>query len=144
MWEGDNDPLEWFEEGFDRIFNQAVAEMAEGSLFDLESMSLRPLYRLEVNDKEVKVSFDLPRVKKRKDVSLDVTEDAIKIEARTKNPVRLRLNPSGLAYAEFEKYLIRVRLPVKVEAAKARAKLVGGILTVRLPIRHKGKIVRVA
>ena len=143
MWEDDADQIERFEDGFDRIFTQAMAAMMERSLFDLESMSLRPLYRLELNDKEVRIAFDLPRVEKRKDVTLNVTEDALRIEARTRNPVKVKLRGPRQTHAEFGKYMIRVRLPVKVEAEKARAKLVGGILTVRLPIRHKGKAVKV-
>ncbi len=143
MWEEDTNLLERFEDSFDRIFSQAMAVM-ESSLFDLESMSLRPLYRLEVSDKEVRVTFDLPRVEKRKDVTLNVTEDALRIEARTRNPVKVKLKGPRQDQAEFEKYMIRILLPVKVNPEKARAKLLSGILTVRLPIRHEGKAVKIA
>jgi HSP20 family molecular chaperone IbpA len=143
VWEDDASQLEGFEDNFDRIFTQAVVTMMESSLFDLESMSLRPLYRMEVNDKDVMITFDLPRVAQRKDVTLNVTEDALRIEARTRNPVKLKLKGPRQSHAEFEKYMIRILLPVKVESEMASAKLVSGILTVRLPIRHKGKTVKI-
>jgi HSP20 family protein len=143
LWEDDRDQLERLEARFDRIFTQAVAAMMEGSLFDLESMSLGPLYRIEVNDKEVMVMFDLPRVEQKEDVTLNVTEDALRIEARIRNPVKLRLKGPRQTQAEFEKYIKRIRLPVKVDVEKASARLVSGLLTVRLPIRHEGKPVKI-
>lgn len=132
-----------FEETLDRAFDQGLASIVGGPLFDLGSMSLRPLYSIGVSHSMLKVVFDLPHVEDRKDVDLNVGEDAIWMEAKTGTPVRLGLSGPRTRHAEFERYVVRLRLPVMVEAEKATARLAGGLLTVKVPVRHRGKTIRV-
>ncbi len=121
------------------IFEATMADIDE-ALFDVSSRSLKPLYRIEATDDELIVTFDLPYVQK-DDIRIESTEETLSIEARIIRPVRLMSLAKG--DVEFEKYAKKIRLPVKVDPAKAKAKFRNGLLTVRFPIHSRGTSVRI-
>jgi HSP20 family molecular chaperone IbpA len=83
------------------------------------------------------VTIDLPRVEK-KDISLSATQDALRIEAKMKTPISLMVGGSVQELVEFEKYARKIKLPVKIEPDKARARVVRGILAIRFSLAHQG------
>ncbi len=136
-----DDDMESLGRRFDAFFSMALAGM-EQSLFDLESRCLRPLYRIEVNEDAVTAIFDLPNVKK-KDVKLTSTEDSLKVDASMSKPTTLRVGGLHHAPVEFARYSRKISLPVRVDPSKASARFANGILLVRLPRVHAGKVVRI-
>jgi HSP20 family protein len=143
MSEADNsDEFTALKRSMDAIFARAFAGI-EDSLFDMESMSLKPLFRVEVNDEAVTVVLDLPQVEK-KDLVLSSTEDTLSVEARLREPVKLRVASIHRSSARFEKYSKRLKLPVKVSPGKASAKFKKGILVVKLPRARTGKAVKIS
>jgi HSP20 family protein len=130
-----------FGSGIDSLFTEAF-RMIEGSLFDVASKSLRPLFNLEVTDDLVTATFDLPGVG-RDEVSITCTEDAISLDAEMTRPVRFRVSSGGGEGEEFARYSRKVLLPVRVDPDKATARFRNGIVTVKLPRRREGRSVRI-
>src|SRR5580698_260368 len=85
----DNDDLEETGERLDRVLTYVETGM-EGLLFDIRLESLKPLYRVEVTDEEVRVTLDMPRVEK-DGVKLRVTARTLTVEATMRRPVKLRV-----------------------------------------------------
>lgn len=139
MWEDDESYLfDEVEKKIDETFEEAYSSSVNW-LFDLKKRSVKPLFRVDIGDGELLVTIDLPGVEK-KDISLSATEDTLTIEAKMKRPISLMVGGSLQELVEFEKYTRRIRLPVKIELDKARARVVGGILAIRFPLAHKGTI----
>jgi HSP20 family protein len=116
--------------------------MIEGSLFDLESRSLRPLFTLDVNDDMVTATFDLPGVN-RDEVTITCTEDTVSVEAEMARPVKMRVSRIRDAQEEFVKYSKKILLPVRVDPSKGSARFRNGIMVVKLPRFRGGKSVRI-
>jgi HSP20 family protein len=139
MWEDDeSDLFDEVEKKIDETFEEAYSSSVNW-LFDLKKRSVKPLFRVDIGDGELLVTIDLPGVEK-KDISLSATEDTLTIEAKMKRPISLMVGGSLQELVEFEKYARRIRLPVKIELDKARARVVRGILAIRFPLAHKGTI----
>jgi HSP20 family molecular chaperone IbpA len=139
------DEIEEFDrvgESFDGFFMRALAGV-QSTLFDLESRSLRPLCRLDMDDKTVTASFDLPQVNK-KDLAISATEDALTVEAKMRKPVALRVRTAHRRSIMFEKYSERVLLPARVVPSKAKAKFANGILVVKIPRARPSKAIKIS
>jgi HSP20 family molecular chaperone IbpA len=142
MWEDDeSDLFDEVEKRIDATFEEAYSSSVNW-LFDLNKKSVKPLFRVDIGDGELLVTIDLPGVEK-KDISLSATEDTLTIEAKMKRPISLMVGGSLQELVEFEKYTKRIRLPVKIEPDKARARVVRGILAIRFPLAHKGTILTI-
>lgn len=131
-----------FEENMDRFFMRALAGI-QSTLFDLGSRSLRPLFRLDMDDKTVTVLFDLPHVNK-KDLVITATEDSLILEAKMSKPVAMRVRMAHHRAVMFEKYSERVLLPSRVVPAKAKARFANGILVVKIPRARPGRAIKIA
>ena len=139
-----DDDFEIFEE-MDRRIHSMVEEAFSGiqtSLFDVKSKTLRPLFRIEVTDKEVTVTFDLPCVEK-DDVEVNSTEETLSVEARMRKPVTLKVGGPFQRHVEFEKFSKKIRLPVKVEPGKGEAHFRNGMLTISFPVAHRGRSLQI-
>lgn len=141
MWEDDYDPFEEMDRRIHAILRQAVSG-AHSELFDIDSKSLKPLYRIEVRDDHVTVTFDLPYVRK-EDISLTSTEDVLSIEAKMRKPVTLKLGGSIQRHFEFERFSKKIRLPARVDTEGARAKFHNGMLVVEYGVAHRGNPVEI-
>ena len=137
MWEDDeSDLFDEIEREVEEIFEEAYSSSVNW-LFDLENKSVKPLFRVDVGDNELLVTIELPGVDK-KDISLSATQDALSIEAKMKTPISLMVGGSVQELVEFEKYTRKIKLPVKIEPDKARARVVRGILAIRFSLANKG------
>lgn len=114
----------------------------ESSLLDLEQKCLRPLYRIEVSEQEVIASFDMPYAEK-ESIELNATEDELEIRAKMRKPVSIMIGGPIQRKAEFESYVKKIKLPLKVDPEKATATFRNGVLTVRFPISRRGKQIKV-
>jgi HSP20 family protein len=132
MWEEDSSDI--FQE-IERQAREAIDETYSSSihwLFDLARHSVKPLHRVDIVGREIVVTFDLPGVEK-KEVSLSVSGDVLSIEAKMKQPVLLMVGGTLQKRVQFQKYWKRIKLPVRVEPDKAKAKMKNGLLTVTFP-----------
>jgi len=121
---------------------EQVFSGTQTSLFDVNAKSLKPLYKIEVTEDEVVVTFDLPMVRK-EDVDLTSTEDTLSIEARMRRPVRLKVGGPYQRQVEFERYTKKIKLPVKVDPNRAKARFGEGMLTISFPVAQEGTSVTV-
>lgn len=134
------DELDRFGRNMDGFLMRALAGI-QSTLVDMESRSLKPLFRLDVNDTSVTVVFDLPQVNK-KDLAIHVTDDALDVEAKMTRPVNLKMGTGHSRGVVFERFSERVSLPVRVMPAKAKSKFANGILVVKIPRSRSRKAVR--
>src|SRR2546426_12648627 len=115
---------------------------AHASFFDVDTKSLKPLFKIEVTDDEVVVTFDLPYVEKGA-VELHSTEDSLSIQAKTRKAVSIQVGGPFQRRIEFEQYSKKIRLPVKVDPNRAKAEFANGMLTITYPVLRKGGSVRI-
>ncbi len=141
MWEDESDPFDEMDRRVHAILRQTMAGM-HTSLFDMDSKSLKPLYRIEVSDERVTVTFDLPYVRK-EDISLTSTEETLSIEAKMKKPVTMKLGGSIQRHFQFEKYSKKIRLPLRVNPDDAKASFRKGLLVVSYGTADKGNAVQI-
>lgn len=141
MWEDESDLFDEVDRRVHAILRQTMAGM-HNSLFDMDSKSLKPLYRIEVTDEQVVVTFDLPYVRK-EDISLTSTEETLSIEAKMKKPITMKLGGSIQGHFQFEKYSKKIRLPLRVDPDDARASFRDGLLVVSYGTTHKGNAVKI-
>ena len=141
MWEDESDAFEEMDRRVHAILQQAMSGM-HNSLFDIDSKSLKPLFRIEVSDEVVAVTFDLPYVRK-EGISLTSTEETLSIEAKMKKPVSMKVGGSVQRHFQFEKYSKKIRLPVRVNPDDAKATFRNGLLIVRYGTARKGNPVRI-
>jgi len=129
--------MEEFRRRIRRLFEESFEPFFETPMYDVEKKELSPLSQITETEDEVIVMVDLPCVEK-EDIKLEATEDALKIEA----PLRkcIKISPWGTIRKEMEFSLFKktIRLPVKVDPEKSRAKFRDGILEVRFPKKITG------
>lgn len=149
MWDyGDNDDEKESESpaypSVDSTLRSLIGAFFEEdrSLFNLESRSLRPLFKVEESADSVIVTFDLPRVEKGK-IVLSSTENTLNVEASMTKPVTLRVGSSTQRRLAFEKYSAHVQLPRPVDPEKGVATFKNGLLRVRFPVAKKGSRVKI-
>jgi HSP20 family molecular chaperone IbpA len=142
MWE--NEESDVFEETESRI-ETVLEEIYSGSinwLFDLRNNLLRPLYKIEIRDKELIVTFDLPGVKK-EDISISATERSLSIEASMTKPIKLMVGGHIQKHVEFERYAETIQLPAKIIPDKAKSTIRDDRLRIRIPLAAQGRLVKV-
>lgn len=141
MW--DNEESDIFEEAERRV-NTVLEEIYSGSinrLYDLKRNMLRPLHKIEIRDRELIATFDLPGAEK-EDISIAATQTSLSIEAVMKKPIRLMVGGHLQKRVEFEKYAETIWLPVKIIPDKAKSTIREGRLRIRFPIAHQGRTVK--
>lgn len=136
-----DDDLDVFRADVDGPFQGAFSALTD-SLFDLQSSSLRPLSKVEVNDEFVTVTFDVPGVDK-EHISVMCTEDEVVVEAEMRKPFRASGPGRAESSVKFVRHSKRIQLPVPVDPDQGSAKFRNGILVVKLPRLHRGKPVKI-
>ncbi len=136
-----DDEFDSFGRGIENIFSEMFGSM-EGTLFDIASRSLQPLFNVQVGDDAVTATFDLPGAS-RDEIAITCTEDTISVEAKMTRPVRLRVASGRREGDEFVQYSKKVLLPVRVDPDQGKAKFRNGIVVVKLPRLREGKQVRI-
>ena len=146
MWKDDDEEEERGSLDLVDEITRNIEEIFSGfhdSLFDVAERSLKPLYRIETTEENVRVSFDLPFVAKREDLSLTATEKTLSIEAKTSRPVSMMVGGPYQKRVEFVRYCATIKLPTRVNPDKAKAKFRNGILAVEFPSSKTSRPVRI-
>lgn len=98
-----------------------------------------PLVDIEITPKNVIARIELPGIDK-KDIDLNITEDAVQIKAETKKEAEIKKKgyyKQERSYAGFRRFF---SLPVKVKPEDATAKLEKGLLEITMPKARPGKV----
>jgi HSP20 family protein len=129
-------------EEFDRIMGEMVESVFGRPSWDIESSSFEPLCNVFVAADEVIVTADLPYAKPETTKVEAISEDLIEITAKMK--CKKCFEDFGITHrkGEFSNFRCQVRIPVPVDAQRAKASFKRGILEVRLP-RKKGYRIKV-
>jgi HSP20 family protein len=123
---------------------EEVLGAGQAALFDISTKSLKPLFRIEVNDdEEVVVIFDLPYVEQKDDIELHSTADSLSIQAKMRKAISIQMGGPFQREMEFERYTKKIKLPVKVDPNGARAVFSNGMLRITYPVAHAGTSVRI-
>jgi len=127
------------EEEFKRIqerMNKLFAEMRK-PFFEAEPR--KPVVRMQETPQEIVVTFELPGVEK-KDISLEVTENRIKVKAARKKAEEVKKKGFYKAFREARTFYHEETLPAKIVPEETKAEYKEGVLKVTLP---KEKVTKV-
>ncbi len=120
----------------DEMFSDLEEEFRP--LWSVSERCLEPLFDISTTEDELIVTVDLPCVDDKKDIALHMIEDSLEVKAAIHLPIRWDRWGTVQKEIRFDSYKKMIRLPEKVEPAKAKAKFSNGILTVTLPrVRKK-------
>ena len=121
----------------DEFFEQAFGELMNPS-WDAVGKCLVPLINVEDKEDEIVVTVDLPCIKSKEDIDLNVTEDNLEITARMKEAIRWERWGTSQRHLEFQTFRRLIKFPEKVDPENSRAVFRNGILKVSLPkVRKK-------
>lgn len=87
---------------------------------------------------EVVVSAELPGIEA-KDVSVEVSEDAITISGTCKRESEIEEEGYYQAERQFGQFMRKLALPSKIKDQEAKASFKNGVLTVRAPLAEEAK-----
>ncbi|MDI9643900.1 MAG: Hsp20/alpha crystallin family protein [Candidatus Verstraetearchaeota archaeon] len=102
---------------------------------------LEPLTEVQETENELIVRVDMPCVRSKDEISVNLTEDTVSVEARMEKSVQYERWGTFQRAVRFFKYSKTFTLPVKVDPERARARFVKNVLELRLP--KKGKVFRI-
>jgi HSP20 family protein len=108
-------------------------EELERPSWDAQDRCLEPLVEIQEREDEVIVTIDLPCVESKEDISLDVTEDTLYLEARFSRSLRWEIWGTIQRRIEFTSFRKAIRLPAKVKPDDAKAEFKSSVLRVVLP-----------
>lgn len=102
---------------------------------------LEPLTEIQETEDELIVRVDMPCVKSKDEISVNVTEDTVSIEARMEKAVQYERWGTFQRSIRFFKYSKTFTLPTKIDPERAKARFVKNVLELRLP--KKGKLFKI-
>jgi len=117
-----NDLLRWPKEA---ISLPKPVTVAEGQYRE-------PLIDVQETESEVIVLAELPGVSK-EDIQVSIVDDNLELKAELKKEGKVEGERYFISERRYAGFYRRIRLPVKVDASKAKASFKNGVLEVRLP-----------
>jgi HSP20 family protein len=109
------------------------------SMLETTSVPRRPVTEMTETPESIIVSFELPGMDK-KDISLEVTENRIKIKAAKKKEEETRKKGFYKSVREARAFYHEETLPARIIPEEAKAEYKAGILKVILPKKEKVKV----
>jgi HSP20 family protein len=106
--------------------------------WDLTKHSMEPLMGIEDTGTHLKVTFDLPSVKK-EDIEVTATDDMLQVNAKTCRAYCFSRWGTAQRTVEFSSFSKSIRLPEKVDAKAAESRFRQGILEIMLPKKQTKK-----
>lgn len=122
----------------DRMWEESLGSMLLGTpMCDVSRRVLEPLTNIYETEEEIIVTADLPFVKK-EDIKVQITENAINLEAPLKMCFKLTPVGSIRREAEFDVFKKVIKLPMHIDTKKAKGKFRKGILQIIAPKKIEG------
>lgn len=108
--------------------------------FDFDSMIRTPLLDVKDEGKNLKVTAELPGIKK-ENLDIDVTDNQLTLKGKMSSDKEQKNKKKGYYFRErsSSSYFRSVPLPSEVNADKARAEFNNGVLELTLPKKHQKK-----
>ncbi len=94
---------------------------------------IEPLIEVRETEKEIVVRADLPFVKDKDGVKVEVSGDELEISAAMGRAIKWEKWGVHQRRQSYTQYRTRIRLPTEVDVGSARATFRDGVLTVSLP-----------
>lgn len=110
--------------------------------WDISRHSMEPLMSIEDTGTHLKVSMDLPSVKK-EDIEVTVTDETLHVKAKTCRAYCFSRWGTAQRSVEFSSFSKALRLPEKVDARRAESKFRQGILEILLPKKQTKRKLKV-
>ena len=104
---------------------------------------LEPLMELRDNKSELVLTIDMPCVKERGDISVNLTEDAVTIEAKISKVVQFERWGTFQREAKFMRYSKTFALPEKIDPERSKARFKNNILELRMLKKEKLRSMRI-
>jgi|Deesub1362A_J573_1020465.scaffolds.fasta_scaffold02128_11 HSP20 family protein len=125
-------PFSLLRRELDHLFDEFMRDFEIDSFFDRRGRVFTPKIDVTENDKEIKVTAELPGIDE-KDIEVTLNRDSLTI----KGEKREEKEDKGRDYYRMERtygsFCRTIPLPVEVETDKAEAYYKKGVLTVRIP-----------
>ncbi|MFX1296620.1 MAG: Hsp20/alpha crystallin family protein [Promethearchaeota archaeon] len=108
----------------------------ERCTWDPEECCLEPLTNIIETEEEIIITADLPYVKK-KNISLDVTDDMLDLKANFDQSVKFSQWGTIQRNLEFCKFHKHIKLPANVDSENIVATFKSGFLQIKIPKKIK-------
>lgn len=102
---------------------------------------LEPLTEIQETDNELIVRVDMPCVRSKDEITVNVTEETVSIEAKMEKAVQYERWGTFQRGMRFFKYSKTFTLPTKIDPERAKGRFVKNVLELRLP--KKGKVFKI-
>ncbi|MFX1519324.1 MAG: Hsp20/alpha crystallin family protein [Promethearchaeota archaeon] len=102
--------------------------------FDLQHCCLEPLVDIRETADEIIVVYDLPFIKDKNDIEITATPQSLEIDAKFREPVKIKKWGTVQKETEFKHYHHMIRkLPSEVIPENATSRFKQGLLEIKLP-----------
>ena len=103
-------------------------------LLDLERRSIEPLYEIHRYSDKIQIYVDLPGVRDKKDIDLQLLGNKLILEAKLAKPYSMG-DLTVLRGEEFTQYRLEIGLPENIIAEQIKARFRNGILEITVPLK---------
>jgi len=114
-----------------------------GVMWDHISGCLEPLTEFHDKENELMIQIDMPCVRRKADVEVNLTEDTVAIEAKMNRVVQYEKWGTFQREAKFFRYSKMFTLPAKIDPEHSKARFKDGILELHLPKKERRYNVKV-
>ncbi|RLE60016.1 MAG: hypothetical protein DRJ35_04405 [Thermoprotei archaeon] len=134
---------EWIRKYFEEVMKEVKRireEMAriESEIFrplvDLERKSIEPLYEIHRYSDKIQIYVDLPGVKDKNDINLQLLGNKLILEAKLAKPYSMG-DLTVLRGEEFTQYRLEIGLPENIITEQIKARFRNGILEITVPLK---------
>jgi len=133
-----DDPFSLLRREMESIFDSFHREFQINTFFDREDHLFTPRIDVKENDKEIKVSAELPGMDE-KDVEVLLERDSLTIKGEKKDEKEDRGDDYHRLERSYGTFSRTLHLPEEVEPEKITADFKKGVLTVHIPKTDKSK-----
>lgn len=114
-----------------------------GVMWDHISGCLEPLTEFHDKANELMIRIDMPCVRRKADVEINLTEDTVAIEAKINRVVQYEKLGTFQREAKFFRYSKMFTLPAKIDPDHSKARFKDGILELHLPKKERRYSIKV-
>ena len=114
-----------------------------GLMWDHVSGCLEPLTEFHDKEAELMIRIDMPCVRRKADVEVNITEDTVTIEGKMGRVVQYEKWGTFQRETKFFRYSKAFTLPTKIDPEHSKARFKNGILELHLPKKERRYSIKV-